>query len=88
MARKIAAILVLGFISTGLVGCAGSVSAFPMEFLPPQPEPQDQQAFLEHRGRFYALDDLMDSEVRAKSRDKFAREFEPDKMIGVTWAGQ
>jgi len=43
--------------------------------------------YLEHRGRQYAVEDLLDAEMRAKSDDPFVRSFTPDTTY-VLWAGR
>ena len=41
---------------------------------------------IEHRGRFYRMEDLMDPTYRAASNDKFVREFGDPKF--AEWAGR
>ena len=42
---------------------------------------------IEHRGRFYRLEDLMNPAYRAESNDPFVRQFAPDTNVAIPWAG-
>lgn len=42
---------------------------------------------IEHRGRFYRLEDLMNPAYRAESNDPFVRQFAPDTNVAISWAG-
>ena len=36
--------------------------------------------YIECRGRLYKIDDLLDADYRAKSKDPFVRDFRPDTV--------
>jgi hypothetical protein len=56
----------------------------PCRSSPPTAElPRYSLGYLEHRGRMYALEDLMDPAYRASSDAPFVREFDVDNF----WAG-
>ena len=85
------AIHVLGLLTllTGLAtaGCAAPASVSELRSAGLIDEKgRPSLGYLEHRGRIYPLNQLLDPEYRAASDDPFVREFRPQR-IHANWAG-
>lgn len=52
----------------------------------PEPAPRSI-GLVEHRGRIYRMENLMDPAYRAKSGDPFVRGFAEENNIAIEWAG-
>ncbi len=74
-------------LSLGLIASCSQVAPQPTR---PAIErsPQKFIGVLEHRGKFYRIEDLMDPSYRAESDDPFVKGFMADSHLATPWAGR
>ncbi|MEK6644171.1 MAG: hypothetical protein AABZ08_09695 [Planctomycetota bacterium] len=86
MAAKINRIAV-GVLAIVVVFSASRVSQSPRAGARPMPNPKNSVGLIEHRGRYFFVEQLMDPKFRQTSGDPFVQGFEADTILVEPWAG-
>ncbi len=86
MAAKLNRIAVV-MLAVVAVACIPSIKQGPKQSAETNTNEMPNIGLLEHRGRFYRIEDLMNPAYRAESNDPFVRKFVPDTNVAIPWAG-
>ncbi len=86
MAAKINRIAV-GVLAIVVVFSASRVSQSPRAGARPSPNPMNSVGLIEHRGRYFFVEQLMDREFRQVSQDPFVREFTINDTVAEPLTG-
>lgn len=94
MVAKASRFAVVFLIAAAMVlSCSKNVPTRTVSKTDPDVKPAQIEAgssnigLIEHRGRFYCIEDLMDPAYRVDSNDPFVRQFAPDTNVAIPWAG-
>jgi hypothetical protein len=86
MAAKVNRIAV-GVLAVVVVFSASRVSQSPRTGARPLPNPKNGVGLIEHRGRYYFIEQLMDPKFRQVSQDPFVREFTISNTVAEPLTG-